>query len=525
LDVKELSREQNLLRLEVLIEQPDYRPKFEETLRDYRRKMNVPGFRAGQVPMALVKKQVGLAVLYQDVSRKALDEVREYLDTLNLATFGVPMLTDEDLETAPLGERDYRLTFDIGLLPELDFDFSKLPELKKYTVDITEADIDDLVETLRYKHGTDVPAEYVAIEGDYRVYATLDEVDDDGALVKNGLSVSLDFLTPYYQHLRPYLTEKKVGQWIPVTLEQFFNSEAQAMQVLEVSHFAYSQLKARPLKLSVTNLQAVLKATVDEHFMLEVTKDHELNDLGKFRDAIRESLLRTYDRIVDSRYSAELRKGMLDTFPFEFPVEHVERLLMARMEDVKTVLELHEKHPTFIIDFKLFILQEALKKQFPELEVTDADLEAQAYATVQQWMGVMGGNQVPVITELQTANAEEGAAELIGEEHVHVQAEHTDTPIYTHTPAHGEEGHVHGPDCNHDHDHLHDDAIDLSPIGDGLADNPAFVGDLVQRLLQDEKFLEQTNNTLTSQRLQAFLESKYHIAGTTVSKKVFDDLL
>jgi trigger factor len=515
-DVKELSREHNLLRLQVIVEQPDYRPKFDETLRDYRRRMNVPGFRPGQVPMGLVKKQVGVALLYQELSRKALDEVREYLDTVNLPTFGLPLLTDEDLEAAPMGERDYHLTFDVGLLPALDFDFGKLPEVKKYAVEIGEQDIDDLIDNLRYKHGQNIPAEFVASEGDYRVHCDLKEVDEDGALVENGISVSLDFLTPYYRHLRPYLVEKRVGQWLPVTFAQFFNSEAQALQVLQIPQYAYQEIKDKPLKLSLTNLQAVLQAPLDEQFMETITKDPSLNDVGKFREAIRESLQRTYERQAETRYRLELNQGMLDAFPFEFPQEHVERLLMARMEDVKSVRELREKHPTYLLDFKLYILHEALKKQYPELEVTTADLEAQAHATVQQWLGVMKNP-----AELPTQPAEEGNAEgtELSEEHTRVHPE----PEHTHNPAHGEAGHVHGPDCDHDHPHPHDHDHDHD--GDGLADNPAFVGDLVQRLMQDEQFLDRTNSTLQSQRIQTFLETKYRIAATAVSKKVFDELV
>ena len=55
------------------IEKNDYSEKVEKILTDYRKSANIPGFRKGQVPMGLVKKQYGKAVL--------VDEVRASCDT------------------------------------------------------------------------------------------------------------------------------------------------------------------------------------------------------------------------------------------------------------------------------------------------------------------------------------------------------------------------------------------------------------------------------------------------------------
>ena len=41
----------------IAIEKEDYAEKVEKTLTDYRKSANIPGFRKGQVPMGLVKKQ------------------------------------------------------------------------------------------------------------------------------------------------------------------------------------------------------------------------------------------------------------------------------------------------------------------------------------------------------------------------------------------------------------------------------------------------------------------------------------
>ena len=44
------------------VEESDYKENVEKTLKDYRKKANLPGFRPGQVPMGLIKRQYGNAV-------------------------------------------------------------------------------------------------------------------------------------------------------------------------------------------------------------------------------------------------------------------------------------------------------------------------------------------------------------------------------------------------------------------------------------------------------------------------------
>ena len=46
-------------KLTLTIEEGDYKEQVEKTLKDYRKKANIPGFRPGQAPMGLIKRQFG----------------------------------------------------------------------------------------------------------------------------------------------------------------------------------------------------------------------------------------------------------------------------------------------------------------------------------------------------------------------------------------------------------------------------------------------------------------------------------
>ena len=54
--------------LTMTIEPADYQEAVEKTLKNYRKKAQVPGFRPGMVPMGMIKKQYGTAVKVDEVN-------------------------------------------------------------------------------------------------------------------------------------------------------------------------------------------------------------------------------------------------------------------------------------------------------------------------------------------------------------------------------------------------------------------------------------------------------------------------
>ena len=53
----------------ITIEKQDYEATINETLKDYRKKANMPGFRKGMVPAGLIKKMYGKAALGEEVNK------------------------------------------------------------------------------------------------------------------------------------------------------------------------------------------------------------------------------------------------------------------------------------------------------------------------------------------------------------------------------------------------------------------------------------------------------------------------
>ena len=79
----------------ITIEKADYEENVTKTLKDYRKKAQVPGFRPGMVPMGLIKKQYGTAIKVDEVNRLLGEKLYEYVRENNIRMLGEPLPNEE----------------------------------------------------------------------------------------------------------------------------------------------------------------------------------------------------------------------------------------------------------------------------------------------------------------------------------------------------------------------------------------------------------------------------------------------
>ena len=91
--------------LTITVEEDDYKSEVEKTLKDYRKKANVPGFRPGQVPMGMIKRQFGSAVKMDAVNKIVGEQINKYIADNKINMLGQPLASEaqqpQDLEHHP----------------------------------------------------------------------------------------------------------------------------------------------------------------------------------------------------------------------------------------------------------------------------------------------------------------------------------------------------------------------------------------------------------------------------------------
>ena len=112
--------------LKIEIAESDYKEKVSNSLKDYQRKANIPGFRKGQVPFGHVNRLYGKSALVEEVYRMLDEKLSGYLRDEKINVLGGPLSNDEKTgEVDFSNQKDFVFYFDIALQPEINVDLSK----------------------------------------------------------------------------------------------------------------------------------------------------------------------------------------------------------------------------------------------------------------------------------------------------------------------------------------------------------------------------------------------------------------
>src|SRR5690606_9127858 len=136
--------------LTVEVSKDDYSGKVEKVLADYRKNANIPGFRKGHIPMGMIKKQYGKAVLVEEVNKLLQDALHKFLTEENLDVLGNPLPKNE--AEINWDADDYSFEFELGLAPEFNIDV-KGNEILQYKIVADEKMLENQVKTIRKQYG------------------------------------------------------------------------------------------------------------------------------------------------------------------------------------------------------------------------------------------------------------------------------------------------------------------------------------------------------------------------------------
>ena len=134
----------------VEISKEDYSKKVDSILNNYRKTANIPGFRKGHVPMGMVRKQYGKAVMVEEVNKLLQDQLRDYLMKEKLDVLGNPLPKNENEIDWDAGDLSFE--FELGLAPEFEVDVKK-KAVTQYKVIADNEMIDNQVKTIRKQYG------------------------------------------------------------------------------------------------------------------------------------------------------------------------------------------------------------------------------------------------------------------------------------------------------------------------------------------------------------------------------------
>ena len=382
-------------QLTMTIEPADYQEQVEKTLKNYRKKAQVPGFRPGMVPMGMIKKQYGTAVKVEEINKLMGEKLYGYIQENKIEMLGEPLPSEKQVPQDFEKEGDLTFVFDIAVAPEFKVELTNKDKIDYYQIKVEDKLIDDQVQMYASQAGEFVKAE--TFSGNDTITGDMRELDADGNTKEGGIAAEGAMVMPAYikdEDQKKLFDGCKAGDIITFNPKKAYpDNDAEVAALLKVQKDDVKDLTA-VFSYQITEIRHFQPADVDQKLFDRVFGEGTVTDEKAFREKIAETIApqlqqnSDYKFMLDLRQYAENKVGELT-----FPEALLKRVMMQNNKD-KGADFVEKNFEGSIKELKWHLIKQQLVAA-NNVKVEEADLKAVAKEAIRAQFAQYGMSNVP----------------------------------------------------------------------------------------------------------------------------------
>ena len=351
------------------IEKSDFADKVNNILSDYRKSANVPGFRKGQVPMGLVKKQYGKAVTIDEVNKLLQESLGKYLTEEKLDVLGSPLPTPQD--DIDWDAEMISFNFEIGLSPEFDIKLKGRKAIPHYIIQADDKLIQDQITNIQKQYGQLISKSEVS-EGDEITGVFF----NDEAGIESTTTITTDKFKGK-TNLKKFLGAK-VGDIITVKTKGLFNDSHDLMTYLKIDHDAAHELNVQ-VTFSINEINTRGLADLDQELFDKLFGKDVVKTVTELKDKLKADAEKQFIQQSDQKLLNDVTEYLVENTKFDLPQDFLQKWLQTAGDQVlteaeaKAEYEKSEKSMRYqLIESKL-IVENNLQVDFEQLKAFASD--------------------------------------------------------------------------------------------------------------------------------------------------------
>ncbi|MCR4612779.1 MAG: trigger factor [Bacteroidaceae bacterium] len=333
--------------LTAVIEPADYQEKLAKSIKDYSKKLNLPGFRPGKVPAGLVKKQFGQSLLAEEVNKLLQEKLYDYIRDEKINMLGEPLPTEENNKNTFMDGDTFTFTFDIAIAPEFKVSLTKKDKVDYYNVTVSDEMVQNQVQMYRQRGGSYEKVD--SYEDNDMIKGVITELDATGNVVEGGVTAEGVVMLPKY--FRGDEQQKKLFEGAKVNdvirfnpAKAYDNSEAELASLLKVEKEKATEYK-NDFNFQITEITRYMPGPLNQDLFDQVFPKGTVTTAEDFAAKIKEQIEQQFKKDADYRFLLDLRKHVTEKVgKLEFPDEKLKRIMLANAKgDQKKVDDNYDK--------------------------------------------------------------------------------------------------------------------------------------------------------------------------------------
>lgn len=379
----------------ITVEEADFKENVEKTLKNYRKKANIPGFRPGQVPMGMIRRQVGTSVKVDEINKLVGQEIYKYVQENKIQMLGDPLPSDKQQPVDVEKDAPYTFVFDIAVAPEFEIKLNGHDKVDYYTIKVDDKLIDQQVEMYASRGGHyDKVEKY---EDNDMLKGDLRELDADGNTKEGGITVEAAIMLPNYIKVddqKKLFEGCKLGDIITFNPKKAYpENNGEISSLLKISREEAENITA-DFSFQVTEISRYVKADVNQDLFDQVFGKDVVKDEKEFRERIAEGMKAQFAVDSDFRFIYDLRAHCEKKVgKLTYPDALLKRIMLQNNKD-KGEEFVEKNYDLSVKELTWHLIKEQLVRD-NNIKVEDADIKEAAKEAARAQFAQYGMNNVP----------------------------------------------------------------------------------------------------------------------------------
>ena len=381
----------------ITLETADYQPEVEKTLKDYRKRANIPGFRPGQAPMGMIKRQFGPSVKVEAINKMLGEKLYEYVRENKIQMLGEPLPSDKQEQLDFESDQPLTFKFDIAVAPEFEAKLSGKDKVPYYNITVDDKLIDQQVEMYQSRSGHYEKVENFDAEQRDMLKGDLRELDAKGNVKEGGITVSDAVLMPQYIKVddqKKLFDGAKLGDiitWNP--RKAYPESDVEVSSLLKIQKEEVKDHEG-DFTFQVTEISRYVKAEINQELFDQTFGEGTVKSEKEFRQKIADIISQQFKADSDYKFLLDVRAHMEKKVgKLEFPEALLKRVMLNNNKD-KGEDFVEKNFEASIKELGWHMIKEQLVAA-QEIKVEDADLKNVAKEAARAQFAQYGMSNVP----------------------------------------------------------------------------------------------------------------------------------
>jgi len=300
--------------LEATLTYEELTPDFDAALIDYKKKANIPGFRKGKAPLAMIKKNYADAIEYSALENIAEKTLKKYIIENKVNMVGTGSLVDLDYKP----KESLLVKVEFEYLPEFTVENYKNLELTKNIYKFDKSLVDEEIHHILFQRATrEIDGQ--VLDNEYEVTIDSQEIDEAGSPIIGRTEKDVVF----------YVGDKRLDKNLLNAIKDIRENETRNVDIIDKD--------GQPIKYQITckKINKLVYPEITEEFLKSVTYDDSIKTREDFEKYIEKRISDSYNELALNELEKQVVAEVVKLNEVKVPDHFIKVMLDSQLEEFK----------------------------------------------------------------------------------------------------------------------------------------------------------------------------------------------